>query len=173
MSLIYSRRASLTDLDKIMPIIDSAIAFLKQCGSSQWQSGYPTRPDIEADIKQDHGYVLIVDGEFAGYAAVIVGKDPTYTKIDGKWLNDNDPYATIHRMAISDKYRGLHLANFFISDLISLFRNTGILNFRIDTGKANQIVQHIARSHNFKERGIICIEDPIDPKRLAFELNLK
>lgn len=173
MSLIYSRKAELADLDSIVPIIESAITFLKNSGSTQWQSGYPARNDIEVDIRQEHGYVLIIDGVIAGYAAVIVGSDPNYAKIKGSWLNETDPYATIHRLAISGKYRGLHLANFFISDLISVFRAHGVFNFRIDTGEANKIVQHLALAHQFKQRGIILVEDPIDPKRLAFELNLK
>lgn len=75
-------------------------------------------------------------------------------------------------MAISSEFRGMRLANFFFSDLISLFISKEITNFRIDTGKENKIVQHIAIAHNFKKRGIILVEDPIDPHRFAYELNL-
>ena len=75
--------------------------------------------------------VLIVDDKVAGYAASVVGIEPTYQKINGEWKNTNDDYATFHRLAISSKYRGMHLANFMFSDLISIMVNQGIKNFRI------------------------------------------
>ena len=46
--------------------------------------------------------------------------------------------------------------------------------FTIDTSRKNKIVQHIAVSHNFIERGIIQVtEDPVDSSRIAYELNLR
>ena len=76
-------------------------------------------------------------------------------------------------VAIAREYRGQHLASFLLSDIISIFGAQKITNFRIDTSKQNQIVQHLATTHNFKRRGIISVtEDPINPERLAFELNL-
>ena len=59
------------------------------------------------------------------------------------------------------------------SDLTSSMVNQGIKNFRIDTSRKNQIMQHLAIKNNFIERGIIMVDkDPEDPNRLAYELNL-
>ena len=173
MSLIFTRRAQNSDVDKIVQILQDAISFLKESGSSQWQSGYPNRATVEDDIKNGCAWVLTVDNEVAGYAAVVIGKDPNYAKIDGEWNNDVDSYATIHRIAISSKFRGMHLTQFFLSNIISLTYAQEIHNFRIDTGEKNKIVQHIATSHNFIKRGIIQVDDPINPDRLAYELNIK
>lgn len=173
MSLIYTRFAVNTDLPNIMHIINEAKSFLKQSGSSQWQGAYPTAETIETDIKNKYGLVLIVDNQIAGYAASIVGEEPTYQKIDGAWKNNINPYATFHRLAISSKYRGVHLASFMFSDLISIMASQEIKNFRIDTSRKNEIMQHLAVKHNFIERGIIQVdEDPEDPSRLAYELNI-
>ena len=173
MSLIFTRRAQNSDVDKIVQILNDAISFLKESGSSQWQSGYPNRATVEDDIKNGCAWVLTVDNEVAGYAAVVIGKDPNYAKIDGEWNNDVDSYATIHRIAISSKFRGMHLTQFFLSNIISLTYAQEIHNFRIDTGEKNKIVQHIATSHNFIKRGIIQVDDPINPDRLAYELNIQ
>ena len=173
MSLIFTRRAQNSDVDKIVQILNDAISFLKESGSSQWQSGYPNRATVEDDIKNGCAWVLTVDNEVAGYAAVVIGKDPNYAKIDGEWKNNVDTYATIHRIAISSKFRGMHLTQFFLSNIISLTYAQEIHNFRIDTGEKNKIVQHIATSHNFIKRGIIQVDDPINPDRLAYELNIK
>ena len=173
MSLIFTRRAQNSDVDKIVQILQDAITFLKKNGSTQWQSGYPNRETVEEDIEKRVAWVLTVDNEVAGYAAVVIGKDPNYAKIDGEWKNDVDSYATIHRIAISSKFRGMHLTQFFLSNIISLTYAQEIHNFRIDTGEKNKIVQHIATSHNFIKRGIIQVDDPINPDRLAYELNIQ
>lgn len=174
MSLIFTRRAQNSDVDKIVQILNDAISFLKESGSSQWQSGYPNRETVEEDIEKQVAWVLTVDNEVAGYAAVVIGREPTYADIEGKWKNNVDTYATIHRIAVSSKFRGMHLSQFFLSNIISLTYAQGIHNFRIDTSRKNKIVQHIAVSHNFIERGIIQVtEDPVDSSRIAYELNLR
>lgn len=173
MTLIYTRYADKIDLPEIMTIINEAKLFLKESGSSQWQGNYPNENTIQTDIKNKNALVLMVDNQIAGYAASIVGKEATYQNIDGAWKNENDNYATFHRLAISSKYREMHLASFMFSDLISIMASQEIRNFRIDTSRKNKIMQHLAVKHNFIERGIIQVEeDPADPSRIAYELNL-
>ena len=172
MSLIYIRKAAKNDLDQIMPIIDAAKKFLKEDGNPQWQSGYPNVDAISTDIEQDAAWVLIVDQKVAGYTAVTSGPDPNYHQIDGRWNNDLDPYVAIHRVAISNEYRGMHLASYLLSSLISLHYAEGVRNYRVDTFRRNEIVQHLVKDAGFIERGTIKNDDPIDPYRVAYELNL-
>ena len=119
MSLIYIRKAAKNDLDQIMPIIDEAKKFLKEDGNPQWQSGYPNVDAISTDIEQDAAWVLIVDQKVAGYTAVTSGPDPNYHQIDGRWNNDLDPSVAIHRVAISDEYRGMHIYDDSVNVLTS------------------------------------------------------
>ena len=39
--------------------------------------------------------------------------------VDGKWENDLDPYVAIHRVAISDEYRGMHIYDDSVNVLTS------------------------------------------------------
>ncbi|EGF37547.1 hypothetical protein AAULH_06951, partial [Lactobacillus helveticus MTCC 5463] len=80
----------------------------------------PDADAINADIDQDAAWVLIVDQKIAGYTAVASGSDPNYHQIDGLWKNDLDPYVMLFRVAISNEYRGMHLASYLLSSLISL-----------------------------------------------------
>lgn len=49
----------------------------------------------------------------------------------------------------------------------------GIHNFRVDTYKLNRPMQKLALDNGYEHRGIIrIIDDPLDPDRLAYELNL-
>ncbi|NRO71815.1 hypothetical protein IMAU60117_00520 [Lactobacillus helveticus] len=172
MSLIYIRKAAKNDLEQIMPIIDEAKKFLKEDGNPQWQSGYPDADAINANIDQDAAWVLIVDQKIAGYTAVASGSDPNYHQIDGLWKNDLDPYVAIHRVAISNEYRGMHLASYLLSSLISLHYAERVRNYRVDTFRINEIVQHLVKDAGFVKRGNIKNDDPIDPYRVAYELNL-
>ncbi len=59
------------------------------------------------------------------------------------------------------------------SDLISIMASQKIRNFRIDTSRKKEIMQHLAVKHNFIERSIIQVdEDPENPSWLAYELNI-
>lgn len=169
MSLIYIRQAAKNDLEQIMPIIDEAKKFLKEEGKPQWQSDYPNVETITADIEKGVAWVLIVDQKIAGYTAITDGPDPNYKKIDGKWNNDLDPYVPIHRVAISDEYRGMHLASYLMSSLISMHYAEGVGNYRVDTFRTNDVVQHIVEDAGFVKRDNIKNTDPIDPYRVTFE----
>ncbi len=80
MTLIYTRYANNHDLSEIMTIINEAKLFLKQSGSSQWQGSYPNEETIQNDIRNKCAFVLVVDNQVAGYAASIIGEEPTYQK---------------------------------------------------------------------------------------------
>ena len=164
--------ATTADVLAVLEIINHAKAFLKAAGSTQWQSGYPNADTITTDIANEVGWVLKADHQVVGYAAVIVGEDPNYQEIDGAWQNTTAPYATIHRIAISNQYRGQHLGQRFFKLIIDHFAGEGVHNFRVDTFKLNQPMQYVAKSAGFEYRGIIKVVDPVDPARLAFELNL-
>lgn len=172
--LQYVRLATHKDLPTIMNIISDAKAMLKAAGSSQWQGDYPGQQDIMKDIQFQHGYVFIDQHEVIGYAAVIVGPEPTYQKIQGQWVNNDDAYATIHRICFSAKHRGHGLAKVFMSHLISIQASKKILNFRIDTTTMNLPMQKVILNCDFTQSGTIKVtNDPADPERLAYELNLK
>jgi len=174
MSLIFIKRATLRDLPAIMAIIDHAKAQLKAAGSPQWQDGYPDAAALKKDVDGQQCWLLVVDGQVAGTATMIIGDEPSYVNIeDGQWQNNQDPYATIHRIAIGAGFGGQHLSHYFFSNLISQAYHEGVRNFRMDTHAQNQQLQAIARSFGYKHRGTIYVtEQTSDASRLAFELNL-
>ncbi|WP_076460351.1 GNAT family N-acetyltransferase [Limosilactobacillus caccae] len=173
MAKIFLRRAQEQDLDAIMKIIDDAKEFMKQSGSPQWQDGHPNQEMFAKDIAAQINWVLVHDNDIAGTASLQLTPDPAYRVIEqGHWAQPNEPYATIHRVAISSKYRGQHMSTFLFSNLLTVGQMQGMKNFRLDTHAQNKAVQHIAESFNFQRRGIITIDDRLDPHRIAYELNL-
>ena len=169
----YMRLANKNDIKNIMSIIDEAKQFLKESGSTQWQNGYPNEETIQTDLKNNVGYVFVVGDQVAAYAAVIDGIDPNYNEINGSWKNEKDEYSTIHRICFSSNYQGHGLAKLFISNILTLKYAKGIRNLRVDTHKLNVPMQTLAQHNGFEYRGIIRVDDePADPDRLAYELNL-
>lgn len=173
MAEIYLRRAQLQDLTAIMKIIDDAKELLKKNGSLQWQNGYPDQETFTQDIVMQTNWILINDNKVVATATLQLTPEPTYRNItQGQWQQPDEPYATIHRVAISSNYRGQGLSKLLFSNLLTVGQMQGIKNFRVDTHRSNKAMQHIAENFNFKKRGIIKVNDQNNPERLAYELNL-
>lgn len=173
MSTIYVRKATKKDVHAMMLIINQAKQLLKADGSQQWQNGSPNELKILDDIEQGYAYLLIVDDQIAGTAALLTDPDPHYeTIIDGSWKNNDAPYATIHRIAISDQFRGRNLASYFMSNLLSLGYYQGFRNFRIDTHEKNVRTQGLIKKYGFEYRGRIFVDPSPHGERKAYELHL-
>ena len=159
---ITIRHSSAEDLDRIMPVYESAKKFMRATGNTdQWTGGYPSREIIKEDIahyshfiaEDDEGNVLMV-------FSFILGDDPTYDKIEeGKWLNDK-PYGTIHRIASSGVRGGmLETCVKYCKEIID--------NIRIDTHADNGPMQNALHRLGFQCCGIIYTTD--GSPRLAFQ----
>lgn len=174
MSTIYLRRAKLADLNAIMKIIEEARALLKQDGNPQWQDGHPDQKTVLQDISQEISWVLIVNGQVAGTVALMRTPKPIYQTLeDGHWSQPDLPYITIHRLALSDQFRGQGLGKTLLSNLITVGLVQGSHNFRLDTHVMNKRMQRLAENFGFIRRGTIHVQDKIDPQRVAYELNLQ
>ena len=167
MALSYITEAQVADLAAIMHIINDAKAFLKASGSSQWQEGYPNRASIEEDLDNRQGWVLLKDGQVAAYMAA-TDFDPNYEV--PIWAGSGR-YWALHRFAIKKDFRGQGLSQLLLKRVIAFGQESGIKSFRLDTGKQNQAVQHLADKLGFVYRGIITVtSDSVDPERRAYEL---
>ena len=137
---IRIRLATLSDLNKLMGIFDTARRFMQSTGNAnQWINGYPQRELIMHEINSGHCYVCINEQEsVAGTFCFIQGPDPTYSRIDeGDWL-DNDPYWVIHRIASDGSCRGI-----FEACINWCEKQTP--NLRVDTHADNKIMQNLFR----------------------------
>ena len=107
------------DLSEIMHIIGQAQAYLASQHIEQWQNGYPNESAILKDIKNTESYVVkSEDSSLLATAMFTTRNEPTYKHIEGQWLTKNNAtYGVIHRMAVSNKFRGKGIAkiHFFSS----------------------------------------------------------
>lgn len=156
------RKASPGDIDAIMKIYDVAREFMRNSGNpNQWIDGYPSYDVISNDIEQGNFYVEESDGKICGCFAFITGPEPTYSKIDGRWP-DEEPYGTIHRLASSGKKPG-------VAENCFEFCKSRIPVLRADTHEDNAIMQRLLLRHGFRHCGIIRVAN--GTPRLAYHYN--
>lgn len=156
------RLASDADLQEIMEIFDISRKFMAANGNpNQWINGYPSEEIILKEIEQEHCYVCETsNGTIVGTFSLIKGEEKTYNIIyNGSWLND-EPYATIHRLASNGKAKG-------IAEFCFTWCFNEISNIRIDTHEDNKIMQHIIEKNGFVKCGTIKVEN--GSSRIAYQ----
>ena len=162
-SLAYMTIAEATynELPAIMKIFIKAKQYMRKEGNmTQWNGSYPSIELMQDEISQHHCFICREDDDtLVGVFCLIAGKDPTYTKIEGRWLNEK-PYATIHRMASNGKHRGL--AQECFDWCFNIYHN-----LRVDTHKDNATMNRAILKNGFEYCGIIYIAD--GTPRLAYQ----
>ena len=119
---------------------------------TQWAHSYPTEELIKSDINAGISYVIESDGIVHAVFMLMDTREPTYTNIDGTWLNDA-PYLTVHRVASDGRMHGV------VSTVLDYCKESGCESIRIDTHENNLIMQHQIEKNGFKRCGIVYMED--------------
>lgn len=162
-SVVAIRPGHEGDVARVMEIFDGARAFMRACGNStQWTGAYPSAQTVRGDIAAGNLFVAEVEGKIVGCCTLVVGRDPYYAEIDGRWLND-EPYGTMHRLASSGDVRG-------IADVFIDFCASRIGNLRIDTHADNLPMQRAILRNGFSYCGVVRVAD--GSPRLAYQRTL-
>lgn len=143
------RKTTLADISQLSEIFAIARQFMAATGNpNQWVDGYPSNEQLAEDIKSEDSYIVEKSHKVVATFVLRGGIDPTYNNIyGGKWLND-EPYATIHRIASTGEIKG-------IMSIAIQFALKQYNNIRIDTHSDNKVMQRIAQKEGFKYCGII------------------
>ena len=164
--------AKLEHLEELCVITDEAKAQLKGLGLDQWQKGYPNREVWMQDMEQEVTWVALEDGAVLGAFAFFTAPDASYAKIEGEWkTGDDSPYASVHRVCVSDKCKGKGVAGQMFAYACQMAKEKGMPSVRIDTHGGNMPMQRALTKFGFERCGIIYLVDGSeagDP-RVAFE----
>ena len=156
------RPTTYADLDALIAIFAHARAQMAADGNpTQWGDSYPSREQLEEDIQRDVSYIVEHNGQPCATFVFIIGDDPTYQYIeDGQWLDDAQPYGTIHRIASNGEQRD-------IFRLVLNWCTAQCSNIRIDTHRDNQRMIHLIKREGFTHCGIIYTRD--HSPRIAYQ----
>lgn len=142
------------DIDALLAIFAYARQQMAADGNpTQWNTTYPTCQQIEEDIRRGVSYIIEANGKVCATFVFIIGEDPTYDIIeDGVWIDNSQPYGTIHRIASNGQQRGIFR---IVLDWCTAHCN----NIRIDTHQDNQRMIHLIEKSGFSRCGIIYTRD--------------
>lgn len=159
------RHTRIEDYPRLLEIYSHAREMMKLNGNpKQWGDVWPPNDLVKQDIFDEISYVVTDENDFPiAVFAFIIGEDPTYKVIQGKWLNAA-PYGTIHRIASDNSHPGIF---HFVIEQLKSFN----LDIRIDTSSTNKIMRHILEKEGFIYTGIIHIQTTLveGSERLAFQ----
>ena len=146
---LWIRRALPTDVPRMQEVFAHARRFMAATGNPhQWAETYPSPELLLSDIASGDSYVCLLNGKVVGTFVLREGDDPTYHAIyDGAWPND-EPYATIHRIASNGEVHGLF-------HTVMQFAMHHYTTIRIDTHRDNRVMQHLLSREGFSYCGII------------------
>lgn len=146
------RKAVAEDSSEIWDILQDAITRRKNDGSRQWQDGYPNLETVKSDIEKGFGYVLLVDGNVAGYSALILNDEPAYNDIEGEWLTNGD-FLVVHRVAISDKFAGKGLSKNIFTFIEDVAKENNTFSIKVDTNFDNLAMLAILENFGYQYCG--------------------
>ena len=147
------RKAKMEEMDQILDLYQAGRDFMRKTGNlTQWVNGYPSRELLQEDIEKGNLYVAEEGNGLEAVFAFIPGKDPTYAKIEGAWLDDI-PYWTIHRIVTSMRVRGLS------GQIFAWCAERSGGSLRADTHEDNAPMRHVLEKFGFVYCGVIHLED--------------
>lgn len=170
MNITY-RKAEKNDLDQVMKVIRDAQATLKEDGVDQWQDGFPDEKVILEDMSVRSAFVILVDGSVSGFFVLAFDIEPDYVNPVRGAFKNNEPYAAIHRTAISKDCKGKGLSQFMFQSAFDEIKKAGIDYARIDTHHDNKRMRHIMAREGFEETAVIVLSANGD-ERVAAEKKL-
>ncbi len=165
------RRGKERDLERVMELVADAQNWLRKQNVDQWQDGYPTRELILSDILGGENYIVELNGVVIATAVISFAGEPTYSEIKGKgWKNDNS-YAVVHRIAVSDTCRRMGIAKEFLYFAEELCAERGVADIRIDTHCDNKAMRALLRKMGYTHCGRITLASGASREAYQKELN--
>ena len=151
------RKGVESDLERVMELVADAQNWFRKQGIDQWQDGYPTRELILSDILRGENYIVECNGVVAATAVISFEGEPTYAEVKGRgWLNDNR-YAVVHRIAVSEACRRKGIAKEILHFTQELCAERGICDIRIDTHKDNKAMRSLLKKMGYTHCGRITL----------------
>ena len=155
------RRTTYEDIPCLMAMYREARQIQLDNGNlHQWYEGFPPESLVRQDVERGVGYAIEEEGSLVGAFALVFGSDPTYRSIEGAWMDDDRPYATIHRLGSLKSAKGVAKCC-----LDWCWEQTD--NLRIDTHEDNSIMRYCIEKAGFSYCGVIHLLNG-DP-RMAYQ----
>lgn len=169
-------KATAQETKALLHIYNEAKKGMKEMGIDQWrEEGEPNRDTIQRDLLH-HCLWILKDqqDQCIATAAIIDTRDPDYAdeKIKGAWINKENTYLALHRVAILPSFKGQRLTDYFMQQAEKEADEKQRKSIRIDTHRDNKPMQRWIARQGFHFCGTITISSD-GTQRNAYEKMLE
>lgn len=149
------RLATPDDLPAILTLVRRVVPLMNAAGNFQWEDSYPNEAVFRQDIARQHLWLVELDGQLAGIAALTHNdQDAEYAQAD--W-DVTEPALVTHRLAVDPAAQGKGVAALLLQKAEELARQQGLRVLRVDTNSENQATQRLFPKLGYRFAGEITL----------------
>ena len=130
----------LADVPAVLDLVRRVVPLMRASGNDQWDETYPNAEVFEHDVALEQLWVVEVDGELAGVAALTAEQEPEYADVG--WDLD-EASVVVHRLAVDPAFRGRGVAAALMLQGEEVARARRAWVVRVDTSTANPAMQRL------------------------------
>ncbi|OWP61486.1 GNAT family N-acetyltransferase [Hymenobacter amundsenii] len=149
------RPATAADIPALLDILRQVVPLMQASGNQQWSADYPNAAVLEQDVAAGHLWLVELDGQVAGFAALTHNhQDAEYTQADWDFA---EPALVTHRLAVAPAARGRGVAAALLAQAETLARQQGLRVLRLDTNSENGATQRLFPKLGYRYAGEITL----------------
>jgi GNAT superfamily N-acetyltransferase len=109
-------------------------------GNLQWDASYPNPAVFVADVEKGQLWIVEVEGQVVGAAAITTDQEPEYAEVG--W-DISEQAVVVHRLAVDPAFQGQGVAKALMAQAEAEARMRGILLLRVDTNTRNEATRRL------------------------------
>tara|TARA_B100001250_G_scaffold13047_2_gene11418 strand:+ start:4365 stop:4868 length:504 start_codon:yes stop_codon:yes gene_type:complete len=147
------RRGKISDLNNIMKMYNSCVTGMLNNNIDQWDSNYPNKKIIKADLEAKTYYVAEIKKEIVGGINIDQKQDKIYLTVN--WKNPTNLFLVVHRLAVKQEFWGYKIGKELMLFTEKIAQKNKMKSVRLDTYSGNPKAVGFYRHLNYIELGAI------------------
>ena len=146
----YSK-ATIDQLDEIFSVYSNAIITMENNEIHQWDELYPTKADLEQDIKNNQMYIGTENQKIAVCFVLSEECDEEYK--NGRWICPGTRFNVIHRLCVNPEFQNRGIAAETLKYIENLCKSQGYESIRLDCFTLNPYSQKLYNKAGYSVTG--------------------
>jgi ribosomal protein S18 acetylase RimI-like enzyme len=148
------RRGRVEDVGAVMELVARVVPIMRASGNLQWDDEYPNAAVFERDAELKQLWIVEIEGQIAGMAAITTDQEPEYAQVG--W-DITETAVVVHRLAVDPTFRGKGIAAALLlqAEVVAAERSIPVL--RIDTNTSNEATQRLFPKLGYELAGEIAL----------------
>jgi N-acetylglutamate synthase-like GNAT family acetyltransferase len=134
------RQATADDVDAVMELVRRVVPLMRASGNFQWDETYPNAAVFARDVEMGQLWLVEIDNQIAGVAAITTDQDPEYAQVG--W-DLSEIAVVVHRLAVDPAFRGKGVAGELMRQAEIVATEHEIWVLRVDTNTENEATQRL------------------------------